>query len=271
MYRKTFLSIIVIVMISVLMIGNVYAGVFRVVNKSGDWDTIGDKIIKSKYEIGKAYVYLAAYDYVLGGWFGSLDINLYTETGNNITGYIEVGVKELNISITYIESYIPGTYGLGDKISNTLIINVNGTKKIFKSSAVSPFDSRLNTRIYFSIENIGGNLSILVQDPYGKTGYKKQVFVDIKIPYDKTPVTLYIKVYKDSGNAKGRIECPLFINDVEDNKVFKKISIKTVDYGLNALFYLSMGFLVIAIAFNIIAGRIQKEYPSPAKEKGKKK
>jgi len=274
MYRVGLaISIIMLIMIMVVSVypTEVYAGVFRVVDMVGDWDSIEDTYIKSKSSVGVSQVYLEAPGYRFGGWRGTLSIDLSTETGNNITGYIEVGVRELNISIKYIESFIPGSYGMGDKISNKLIIKVGEDIKRFSDHAESPYDSRLNTRIYFAIENVNGVLWIVVQDPYGKTGVYNEVYYSRNMTYDGSGITLYMKVYKDSGDKVGSIICNLLTNEVEDLKTYDEIQLSTLDYGLNALFYLSMGFLIIAIAFNLIAGRVQREYPQTKAPKVKEK
>ena len=83
----------------------VSAGIFKIQEKKGDWKTIEDTFIESSYEKGEAYVVLVANDYKLGGWFGSININLKTETGNNITGYIKIYIQELIMKVTYLEPW----------------------------------------------------------------------------------------------------------------------------------------------------------------------
>lgn len=237
----------------------VSAGIFKIQEKKGDWKTIEDTFIESSYEKGEAYVVLVANDYKLGGWFGSININLKTETGNNITGYIKIYIQELDIEITYYESYIPGTMGFGDKISNKLIIRAGENIKTYVDHGESPYDSRLNTRLYFSILNVNGTVHVIVQDPYGDSGYGPlKIYYEGNVSYTGIPVNLNIKVYKNSGDKDGSIECSLFLNDIEDGKIYENAFVKNIDYGLNDLFYLSLDFLIIAIAFNLIASKVRR-------------
>jgi hypothetical protein len=257
--KRTVLTALLIIALLITQSTIVQAGIFKIQEKEGNWKTVEDTFVESSYEKGEAYVVLVANDYKLGGWFGSININLKTESGNNITGYIKIYIEELGIEITYYESYIPGTMGFGDKISNKLIIKVGNDTKTYTDYKESPYDSRLNTRLYFSILNVNGTVYVLVQDPYGASGYGPlKIYYENNVSYTGIPVNLNIKVYKNSGDESGSIECSLFLNDVEDGKVYDKPFVKNIDYGLNDLFYVSLDFLIIAIAFNLIASRIRR-------------
>lgn len=259
--KRNILSYLAITIILIMSVSTmtVHGGVFKIVDKTGNWETIEDTFLKSSYEEGSARILLVADGYKLGGWFGSLDIDLTTEAGNNITGYIRIYIPSLNIDIVYYESYIPDSLGINNRISNKLIIKVGEDVKIYKDDGYGLFDSRLNTRIYFGIANVNNTLKIVVEDPYGRSGYpEKQVYYEKDLEYDGGPVDLYLEVYKNSGDRAGSIRCNLLVNEVEDGKVYDTIVLRTIDYGLNDLFYLSLDFLIVAIAFNLIAGRVRR-------------
>jgi len=229
---------------------------FRIESQVGEWINISDFIVESGSDRGEARIKLYADDYRLGSWTISYDINIDVEPGGDAEGWIKLSIPELGLEVFYYEWYWNG--GIEpDKIANNLTIWIDG-EKVYSlyDSATEPFDSRLNMRMYMAIANVGGEVTLLVRDEYGEYGGGEAVFYREVIEYDGTPVTFTIEVYKNSEYVSS-IEVPFVLNTPRDSIIFEEIELQTLDYSVNAIFSLSLVFLVGAITFNLLSARVR--------------
>ncbi len=274
MKKTTIKFFIAIFMIAALFSTTVYGDVFKIGIQEGNWKSISDTYVSSEYEAGEAYLELYADGYRMGGWILSFDILLNVEDGGEIYGYIVIEVKELGIKLFYSEKYVNnGLFGT-DYIENNLTLTVAGETLLTKMDyAYEPMDSRLNTRYYFVLMKVGDTLYLEFRDEYYNKNSLNSIYTQTEINYDDQPLNLTVGIYKDSGEYTGSITVPFILNVPKDSVSFESLEYSTLDYSANAIFFLSLSFLLGAISFNIISTkfRMLKEEELEKEVKKKKK
>ncbi len=258
-------------------IDTAYSDVFKIEKMDGNWRDISDTYLASEESVGEANISLYADGYRMGSWIISYDMDLSVEVGGRIRGILEIAIDQLNITLTYIEEYENNGVLGNDKIFNSLKLTVNGEVLFNRNSSASePFNSRLNTRFYFALMKVLNKLYLVLRDEYGDTGSPESIYVEKELEYHDQPLTLRIKAYKNSYEYKGSIKIPFLINLPKDSISYDKLDIVTLDYTPNAIFFLSMSFLIGAIAFNVISTKFrvmseEAELKKPKKGKTSKK
>ncbi len=252
----------------------VYADVFKVDTMKGEWREISDTYIVSEKSVGESVLRLYADGYRMGSWIISIDLDLDVEEGGEIFGYIKVEVPELGITLVYTERYInKGLIGM-DYIENNLTLSLNGETLIQEYDyAEEPMNSRLNTRFYFVLMKVVDRLILEFRDEYNNPNSLKSVYAYRELDYDDEPVTFILEVYKNSFEKMGSIKAPLIINIPKDSVSMESFQYQTLDYSANAIFFLSLSFLLGAISFNLISTkfRMLKEEEFVKKESKKQK
>lgn len=272
---------IVIALIIILTLANsiptIYSQTeFRVVDFTGEWDLMEKDHIKSKASRGYTYIVLEEANVVLGSWFTTIDLTLTGQHGDKIQGAYIIEIPEMNLTLKYIEEYSPGSFfDFGYSRKNTLTITI-GDKPVYTSmeEANWPFDTRLNTRIYFGIWRVDkDNLAIQITDYYGEINSNRSVYWFTKIEYHGETLTLRLKLEKKS-SVDSTIEAYLYYNEVERDKIVGgEVEVRLLSIDSAALFYASLGFLIIAIIANFTS-RTWKYYeekrsPHPKTKKDK--
>ncbi len=243
---------------------------FKIGFQEGDWATISDFLVESFPSTGEARLQLYADDYRLGSWTISFDINIDVEPGKEAEAWIKLMIPEIELEVYYYEWYRNG--GIEpEEIRNVLSVEIGG-EEVYRveDSAVEPFDSRLNMRMYMAVANIQGEVVFQLRDEYGDYGGGNKIFYQDTIPYNNEPVTFVIEIYKYS-EAEASIEIPFIINTPRDSLVFERLEIQTIDYSVNAVFSISLIFLVGAITFNLLSARIRELETAPPEEEREKK
>ncbi len=249
--------------------------VFKIGEQRGDWTTISDFIIETSPGPGEAYLKLFAEGYRLGSWVISFDINLVGQLGDEVYGELRLSVPELGVELVYTETHVYNGLDM-DSIANTLSLYIGGEEVYSLSdSAVEPFDSRLNMRMYLAVQNVGGTVYIILRDDYGDYGGgDAQIYYEAELPYDGGEVTFVIEALKRGGDGSS-MEIPFILNSPKDSIVYEAPQIELLDYSINAVFSISLMFLVGAIAFNLISARIREletgEAVETVREAGRKK
>ena len=249
---------------------------FRVVDFTGEWELMEKDHIKSKPSSGYTYIVLEEADVVLGSWFTTIDLTLSGTEGDMIDGAYIIEIPELNLTLQYVEEYRPGTFlDFGYYRKNILTVTI-GERKVYNSmdEANWPFDTRLNTRIYFGIWRIDkDSLAIQITDYYGDINSNRSVFWSTKIGYNGEALTLRLKLEKKS-SAESTLEAYLYYNEVERDKIIgEEVEVRLLSIDSAALFYASLGFLIVAIVANFTS-RTWKYYeekmaPQPKAKKDK--
>ena len=276
---------ITILLAAILLISSyilVYSqeGGFIVKEKKGEWEKISDIEIRSKKTAGENTITLEYPKAILGSWQGNIDIDISGETGDNITVIYVVEIDEIGFKIEYYENYIPGSIGpIGEWRRNRLTIYLNNTIMFDKIEEANwPFDTRLNTRIYYTLYRSGDDtLKIVVQDYYGDIYKDKSIYWSNETYYSGNEVNLRIRISKYS-KKPSQIISYLFFNDVIENEIYtEELNVKKLNVDMNALFYLSLGFLIAALAVNIFTKiltpkeEVKREEKVKTKKRRKKK
>lgn len=276
MKRYTVYAIITILFIAIL-IPHVYSQTeFKVVDFTGEWDLMEKNHIKSRPSSGYTYIVLEESNVVLGSWFTTIDLSLTGTQGDKIEGAYIIEIPELNLTLKYGEEYVPGGFfDFGYSRKNSLIITI-GNVDVYTlvEEADWPFDTRLNTRIFFGMWRIDkDNLAIQITDYYGDINSNRSVFFFKRIGYNGEALTLRLILEKRS-NSESTIEAYLYYNEVERDKIIgEEIEVRLLSIDSAALFYASLGFLIIAIVANFTS-RTWKYYeerqsPKPKTKKDK--
>ena len=277
MKKEKLLVYVLIFMMLIIVFRGVYAQEeFHVKDYKGEWDITEKDHIKSKSSNGYNYIELEEDGVVLGSWLTTIDLDLSGEQGDTITGKYIISIPELNFTLKYIEEYRPGWYlDIGAERVNNLIVSINDSKLYsLTDNAKWPFDTRLNTRLYFGIWRIDkDHLEIKLTDYYGKINENKSIYWNYKIKYNGETLTLLIRIEKDS-SKKSVLEAYLYYNNLERDKIIgQEIEIRLLSIDSAALFYLSLGFLIIAIVANFTSRSWkyyeEKALPSKDTKKGK--
>lgn len=275
MMRKALIITILYIILSTQVYTTVYADVFKVDQMKGNWREFSDTYIESERGIGEALLRLYADGYRMGSWILSIDLDLEVEDGGEIYGYIIVEIPELEISLQYTERYVNnGLLGL-DYIENNLTLTIgDDTLLNLYDYAYEPMNSRLNVRYYLVLMKVVNTLVFEFRDEYKNPDGLNSVYVYRELDYDDEPVTLILELGKNSYNYQGSIKAPLFINSPKDSVSVESFQYITIDYSSNAIFFLSLSFLLGAISFNIISTKfriLQEEELLREKEKKTKK
>ncbi len=274
--RKLLITLTLLTLLLVTITAPIYPQVFKVDQMEGEWSEISDTYITSESSTGESLLRLYADGYRLGSWILSIDLDVNVEEGGEIYGYIKVEVPELGISLLYTERYINrGLFGM-DYIENNLTLTLNGETLINEYDyAEEPMNSRLNTRYYLVLMKVVDKLVLEFRDEYNNPGALKSVYAYRELDYNNEPVTFIIEIYKNSYEKLGSVKAPLIINTPKDSVSTETFQYQTLDYSANAIFFLSLSFLLGAISFNLISTkfRIMKEEELAKKEvkKSKKK
>lgn len=253
---------LVITILYTLLITSVYipayADVFKVDRMKGNWREFSDTYIESERGMGEAFLRLYTDGYRMGSWILSIDLDLEVEVGGEVYGYIEVEVPELGISLKYRERYINmGLLGL-DYIENNLTLTIGDEILLdLYDYAYEPMNSRLNVRYYLVLMKVVDKLVFEFRDEYKNPDGLNNIYVYRELNYSDEPITLIIEMGKNSYEYQGGIKAPLFINIPKDRVSVKDFQYITIDYGSNAIFFLSLSFLLGAISFNIISTKFR--------------
>jgi len=273
-------SIIIILVLLTLpaIYGQDEAG-FVVSNKVGIWESEDPTDIRSGNTDGYSEIEFLYPGAVLGSWQSNIEITLSSESGDMVIGAFIVQVPEIGFKIEYYESLKPGSIlGIGQVISNELRIYLDGEQVYYRNATATwPYDTRLNTRIYYSLWRSGEDtLSIIVQDYYGKIYENSSIYWSANITYTGEPLNLKILVWKKS-NGKSQISSYLYFNDVVENEVYtEKLEVKKLNIDMSIMFYTSIGFLIIALVSNIFSKNLMRKEETEVveekkPEKGKRK
>ncbi len=254
---------------------------FVVSNKVGVWESEDPVDIRSGNTEGYSEIEFLYPDAVLGSWQSNIEITLSSEGGDKVIGAFIVQVPEIGFKIEYYESLKPGSIlGIGQVISNELRIYLGGEQVYYRNATATwPYDTRLNTRIYYSLwRSSEDTLSIIVQDYYGKIYENSSIYWSANVTYTGEPLNLKILVWKKS-NGKSQISSYLYFNDVVENEVYtEKLEVKKLNIDMSIMFYTSIGFLIIALVSNIFSKNLMRkeetevvEEKKPEKKRKKKK
>lgn len=275
--KKLRISITLLLIILMLSSITVYAQKktgFVVVNKTGAWESDDPLDIRSKSMKGYAYIEFEYSNAILGSWQSNIEIILTGEAGDRIVGAYIIEIPELRFKIEYYKILCPGMFmNIGEKISNELKIVVGDKVMYDKNQTASwPYTTRLNTRIYYSIWRSSNNtLTIVVQDYYGSIFKNLSIFWSMNLTYTGKPLTLKIKLWKNSGKPS-QISSYIYFNDVVENKIYKEmLGIKKLNIGTSVMFYTSLGFLIIALIANIFSKNLTRGEKTEEMEKSVKK
>ena len=273
--NKLYIHLLAVLLVSIIISPyNVYSDVFKIERMEGGWIEVSDTYLASEDSTGISSISLYADGYRMGSWVISFDVDLSVEDGGAIDSFLKISVEPLNISLIYQENYTNnGLFG-PDSISNSLTLLYNG-EVIFNrtSRADEPFNSRLNTRFYFVLIKVINSLYLVLRDEYGNTGSPASIYLEKEIGYKDEPLTLRIEAYKNSYSYRGSMKVAFLINLPKDSISYEKLEFPTLDYTPNAIFFLSMSFLIGAITFNVISTRFRvfSEGLESSKERREKK
>ena len=272
--KRALITFTLLTIMLVYTITPTYSQVFKVDKMIGDWSEISDTYIISEKNIGESLLRLYADGYRLGSWILSIDLDLEVEDGGKIFGYFKVEIPELGIYLIYTEKYInKGLIGR-DYIENNLTLILNDEVLINKYDyAEEPMNSRLNTRFYFVLMKVVDTLVLEFRDEYKNPDGLESVYTYKELNYNDEPVTFIIEIYKDSYEYQGSVKAPIILNNPKDSIATETFQYVTIDYSANAIFFLSLSFLLGAISFNLISTkfRILKEEELIRKESKKSK
>jgi len=278
MKKETAILVMVIIIALSMIPHQVYSqNEFKIVDFTGEWEVAEPDHIKSKPSSGHSYIVLEYSNVVLGSWLTTIDLTATGQQGDTIETKYTIDIPELNFTLTYLEKYNPGwIFDIGSRRKNELKIELNGeiVYNIY-DEADWPFDTRLNTRIYFGIWRIDkDNLEIRITDYYGQINGNRSIYWTQKIGYNGESLTLTLRIDKNS-QAESTVEAYLYYNTVERDKIIgENIEVRLLNIDSAALFYASLGFLIIAIVANFTS-RTWKYYekklekPEEPKKKGK--
>jgi hypothetical protein len=280
--NKTILVITLLITIILTSTHNiVYSqeGGFIVKEKLGEWEVVSDVEIRSGRTSGESLLIMEYPKAILGSWQGNIDVDASGEPGDNITILYTVEIEEIKFKIEYYESYVPGYFGpIGEKRMNRLTIYLADIIVYNKIEVATwPYDTRLNTRIYYTIYRSGeDSLRLTVQDYYGQINENKSIYWSDEILYNGNEVTLRISIWKRS-DKPSQIMSYLFYNEVIENEIYEEqFNARKLNIDMNIIFYLSLGFLVVALSANIFTRvltpkvEIRKE-EKPIRKKSKKR
>ena len=226
---------------------------FRVVDFTGEWEVMNRDHLKSKPSSGQTYIVIEEDNVVLGSWYTTIDLSLSGSQGDMIDAKYILEMPEIGFRITYIERYSPGgILDIGFYRYNELRIEMGGEVEYLKTDEARwPQDTRLNTRIFFGTWRIDkDNIVIEVTDYYGEINSNRSIYWSKKIPYNGESLSLIIKIEKNSGKDSV-VEAYLYYNEVERDKIIgPDVEIRLLSIDSAALFYASLGFLIVAIVAN---------------------
>lgn len=253
MKKKIVILAIIIIVLSVIPYHAYSQNEFKIIDFTGEWEIAEPDHLKSKPSSGHSYIVLEYSNIVLGSWLTTIDLTATGQQGDTIEAKYTISITELNFTLTYLEKYTPGwIFDIGSNRKNELKIQLNGETIYTKYDEASwPFDTRLNTRIYFGIwRSDKDNLVIRITDYYGQINGNRSIYWTQKIGYNGESLTLTLRIDKES-KLESTVEAYLYYNSVERDKIIgEDIEVRLLNIDSAALFYASLGFLIIAIVAN---------------------
>jgi hypothetical protein len=250
-----------------------------ITKRTGNWEKVEPQDFSTDMGPEKAELEFKASGIRLGYIRLTFNIDLQGTSGANITGKIIFRAEELEFEIRYIESFIPGIYGLNDKIANRLVI-IHKNKVLTDTIEYAnwPSDSRLNNRLYIWIWRSSDNtLTWIISDGYMQAGNNLGVFYNGSLNYNNEELTLTLTGMKEVTNGDGRLVAYLIYNELDaSGAVFEEFQLSVLDYGFNSFFYFSISFFITVMTGHLLHRslerelRIKAEALAKAKEKKKK-
>ena len=254
-HHRTWEMIVIALLLTFLIYTGTCAEVtsWVIISRSGNWEDVSPNHLATALDSLPAEVQLRASHIKLGYYRTTLKIDL-SGSGKTIFGEICFEIKEINFKIIYREVYKPGFLGLGDYINNTLIVLAGSDRYVLTGHAESPFNSRLNTRLYLWIWRSSlDRISWVLSDAYMQKSGVNHIYLNGSISYDGQDLTLDLSVKKWVQNGQGRLVAYLVYNEIDSSgTVFEDFKLTTLDYGFNSFFYASLSLFIVVIIGQVL-------------------